>query len=766
MKLNFYTIRFPFEEYQISRVPYSDERMQTLKGLHNSTHSFFRNEEWLYFFNNEPGNEVSITGEESITLRPYEHISITSSVIKHIFFRTFIRTVKNQPPLSFYPFQFVTRRDEDDLLIGHLPKDLQGRFGYKNLIEIQLREILHKDQPSIGFVMNSRFHWVLSLNCLDLLERRFDLVGREIVKIEPIPGLEGILAPNEDHIGKIIRVEGSNAVVETNHGPETLPLTSLTLKRSRENFRALLSLSVGEQKADWLFAQLKVERMERLNHKHRAIHLNKTANGMFNLLVKNTKQFQNADGFCFTVDSEMLEVEANMAVTNPDFIFDPARTKIKNAADKGLTQYGPYDTGFFDVKTPQILTIFHRENRGRFMNFLADLKNGKPNSKYFQKGLKEKFKLQDVIFHERQLKSYEWLEYEYALKQGDGNRPDLAIIEIPEGCRDLRPEDNPYYRIKAKLFGLQIPVQFVTSENIANMDEFKLNSIALQCYAKIGGTPWVLPVIQSIDRELVIGIGHSLIRPNFYSGAEQSRVVGITTFLSGEGQYLLADRIKEVEYDRYFDELLKSLRASIIRLSTDYGWKEDETVRLIFHIFKPLKNTEFEVVSRLIKEFPQYRIKFAFVMISKRHPFLLFDPTQSGRQKSYGSSQRKGEWVPNRGIAIKLDSETALIQMLGVNEMKTSRHGASNPLQIRIRIPSGKSEMQDIEDMLFYDLGYIVQQIYSFTYLSWRSFLATETPATMLYSNLISSLLHHLRFIPGWDSDHLNFELKRKKWFL
>jgi hypothetical protein len=35
-----------------------------------------------------------------------------------------------------------------------------------------------------------------------------------------------------------------------------------------------------------------------------------------------------------------------------------------------------------------------------------------------------------------------------------------------------------------------------------------------------------------------------------------------------------------------------------------------------------------------------------------------------------------------------------------------------------------------------------------------------------LYSNLISKLLSKMRNIEGWDPDHLNYGLKRKKWFL
>ena len=125
----------------------------------------------------------------------------------------------------------------------------------------------------------------------------------------------------------------------------------------------------------------------------------------------------------------------------------------------------------------------------------------------------------------------------------------------------------------------------------------------------MGGTPWVLPSQRSVDREIIIGIGHSLLRKNQYKNSEQNRVVGITTFLSSDGQYLLGDKVKDVPFESYFQELLDSLKNSIKRLSSEQGWADGDTIRLIFHIFKPIKNTEFDVISQLIKEIPKLLFK-------------------------------------------------------------------------------------------------------------------------------------------------------------
>jgi hypothetical protein len=238
---------------------------------------------------------------------------------------------------------------------------------------------------------------------------------------------------------------------------------------------------------------------------------------------------------------------------------------------------------------------------------------------------------------------------------------------------------------------LEIPVQYISSEIMKGFNEYILNSIALQIYAKLGGTPWVLPANRLVDREIIIGIGHSLIRKNELKGADQSRVVGITTFLSSDGQYLLGEKVKDVPFDSYFEELLKSLTQSFSRLEKKQGWSAGDTVRLIFHIFKPVKNTEFDVISQFIKNNTNYKIKFAFVTISKSHPFLMFDPNQAG-------VNQKGAFIPDRAINLFLDSETCLIQMLGAKDLKTGKQAMSTPIQIKIRTPQGNYDNNELNE--------------------------------------------------------------------
>ncbi|MBW8201171.1 argonaute/piwi family protein [Flagellimonas abyssi] len=763
MQLNYFPIHFEFSDYQVITVPYSDERLHELRQDYNSSYSFFRDGESIVI-SNKDDQENQLTGsvgKRSVFMDP----RVTSSLVKHIFFRTFKDRFKGFIPVDFYPFRFYSRQEKDDLILNFLPENLKHKIAFKKLIEVQIRQTNINNSKGFAFVINIRRNWVFNISCLELHKEGFDLSDFEVLHTETLPGLDNVLAPNEDFVGVLKSINGETAIVSTSEGEQTYSLKELFIRKTKRNIEAYLNFSVGEQKCNQILSTVYQERIKKQNPVNQFNEIGKIAKHLFSEKGKPIL-FQNRDGFCFQVDINPLDVQNSMNPQTPTFIYDHAGTKKNNMnADMGLSNYGPYDSISFDIKSPRILSICHRSKRGDFTRFLSHLKDGISDSKYFQKGLLKKYELQEVNYFIHEITDYTLQEYLSAISNYDEEKPHLAVIEIPGTFKTLPDSQNPYFKIKAKLLSLEIPVQFVRSSTISSYSEYILNPLALQIYAKLGGTPWVLPAQRSVDREIVIGIGHSWLRTKMYKGAESSRVVGITTFMSSDGQYLLGDKVKDVPYESYFEELLKSLKSSINRLSEEYAWQEGDTVRLIFHIFKPIKNIEFDVISNLVKEISQFNIKFAFVTISKSHPSILFDTSQQG-EKKYRTDQVIGKYIPIRGSNIFIDDETSLVQMLGARELKTAKHGMSTPIQIKIRKPQGNHDDSHLKDLMFYDLNYITQQIYSFTYLSWRSFLPREEPATMLYSNLISRLLGKMRNIPEWDADNLNYTLKRKKWFL
>jgi hypothetical protein len=762
MLINFFPLEFQSDEYALYAVDYSEKYFKELRYKYNSTHSFLRIGSKIYI-SNKSGNDLDIG--ELQKLKIFEDHKITSALIKHLFFRTNKERYPSLVPLQFYPYKILSTKNENNLIYNLLPDELKSILKYLKIISVEIRLLKIDNKKRFGLLIDNNWQWHFDIDCFKLHNEGFQLNGKEVIHSEPFPGLEGILAPDSSFIGIIKMIENSKAHVLTNEGIKIYSLEELFLRKTKKNMHSYLVYKLKEKKADYIFDQLKKSKGIVYSGKKQYEDILKIAS-TFCINNNSPVIYSNKDGFSFIINDTGFSFSNTYDIKNPTFLFDPSGIRTENIyPDKGLTTHGPFDSSInSEIKKTNILSICNKNNRGKFTSFLHDLINGLPNSKYFTKGFKRKYDLHQVDYSIKEINDQSINEYTKAITDLDP-KPNIALIELSDEFKKTEATDSPYCILKAKLMNLGIPVQIINTKKLLNYDEYILNSISLQMYAKLGGVPWVIKANNSVDRELVVGIGHRINRSNTYAGNTEERIVGITTFFSADGQYLMGSKIKEVLYDEYFKELLNSLRTSIRMLSAEYFWNKGDTVRLIFHIFKPLKNIELDVVCSLIKEFVDYKIQFSFITISKKQSFHLFDPDEKGFNK-FSQSEKRGAFVPKRRTNIKIDDNSCLIQMIGPEEMKTNIHGISNPLLITIRIPEDKNIYADIKPYLFTDLYYVVQQIFNFTSLTWRSFLPFEKPASMLYSELIANLLGKLRKINYWNPEIVNTSLKYKKWFL
>lgn len=745
MVTNFFPIRVPFDSFQISRLPYAEDRLHELRAAHNQTHSFFRNGDYIYI---SPMKEPVLSLGEIVKLPVAENLDVVGSLIRHMLFRSFKDTQPNIVPLSFAPLRFLSVNKEFDLARPLLPDKLQGVIMFPRLIEVFVRLTKPKGNPKFGLVITVRHRWVFRKTIQELIDEGYDVVGRAVIDAVPLPGLENVLAPKEDLLGIVASVNGQTVSLNTNEGPQERKAALLFLTRSRHEIGDYLSAKLGRNEANRIFKLIRDEEPERVSPGFVLGNAQRMAKWL------SDRAYQNLDSFCFSVAREDNLPGDSFQLEPTKFIFGLTPGSSADSILSGLWRLGPYDRARFDKKSPAVLAIFHKSNRGYATNFLAKLVNGIPDSQFFKKGFKDLFRLHDVRVQTEELDSYDPAAYEEAIgravRSGQGGF-DLAIVETLEESKRLSPEKNPYLRAKAKLMMSGIPVQCLLEDRWKGNDGILatiLGPIALQLYAKLGGIPWVLPASQSVDREIVVGIGNSIQRKNVYSGAEQSRIVGLTTFFSGEGRYLLGQQLRSVPYDQYFYELLECLKRSISQLADEYAWKQDDNVRLVFHVFKPVKNIEVEVVDQLVRSYPQFRIKHAFVTVSRDHPFMMFRAATPDRGDL-------SVLLCERGENIVLDERSCLLQIRGPKHVKTTWHKFPTPVLIRMH-----------ENSSYHDLQYIAQQILDFSWASWRSFAPASTPVSIFYSELIAKMSRELQQVPGWSPDILNSHFRSAKWFL
>lgn len=744
MLSNSYPILVETPEVNLRSFPYSDVLLRKLRGDHNETHSFFRlGDLILCVWNKGP----DITGGEHVVVNAADTPESIDRIIRHLCFRTLIHQLPGLKPLSFYPIIIVSRRAAHDAIKSLLPTHLQGVVCYNLMIEINIRRIYRDGAVIPHLVIGMNRRWRINRNLAELMAEGYPIVNLPVVHVEPIPGLEQVLAPSESAIGRVTSVIGELAEVKTFDGSKKFPLSELAMRKSRAEIHDYLASKLGGREA----ARIIGAALSQGSISSDAEDLHKEIEEIAGYFSR--WKFVTRTGFTFKVLKDAAMRAASLRLQTSPFLFDVTPGSGATTPLSGLLKFGPYDSSSFQPKEPRILVVCQQSNRGGYSKAAAAFANGVPESKYFQKGFKDLFRLRAVHWDFAETKGPTPQQFCDAITTKLENAEfDLVMVEGDEAQKALLPEQNSFIRSKALLLGLGIPVQGLKHENVRKSGDWLggvLGPMALQVYAKLGGIPWTLPASHDVDREIVVGIGSAEKRDSEFAGGGIRRVVGMTTFFANDGRFLMASTCKAVPYEDYFEELLRSLESSIKALSTDNGWQDGDTVRVIFHIFKPIKYIEAEVVAELMTRFPQYEVKFAFVTISTNHPLLLFD------ERFRPGAEQRGHFVPLRGSNFQITDLECLIQLRGRNEIKASRQGFSNPALVRIH-----------EKSTFTDLHYIVEQVVNFTYLSWKTFFPTNLPVSIYYAQEVAKWLERLDGLDGWNPAIINTALKRKKWFL
>jgi hypothetical protein len=447
----------------------------------------------------------------------------------------------------------------------------------------------------------------------------------------------------------------------------------------------------------------------------------------------------------------------------PTFVFDPSGDKTNSSAEKGLSEYGPFDSQFFTPRRPKTVVLTPRAFQGTVEVFMDRFRRGVPDGKVYPQGFARKYRLADcdviiVAFDAGPRDAAAYREACLAATQ-TVDKPHLAIVVTSEEQEKLQGDDSPYLVAKSTLMGQGVPVQEVQFETIRRSDlAYPLDSMALQCYAKLGGIPFVIAAPRTIAHELVIGIGSAHVKSSRFSDPE--RVVGITTVFSADGNYILSNTSREADYERYPEELLRTLRVCIDDVKKRNAWQPEDAIRLIFHVFKPLKDTEAEAVKLLVKGLlAEFRsVEFAFVHVGEEHDWSLFDTTAPGVGNwpmPSGRRQPKGRCTPHRGHAVLISPTEILLTVTGPYDMKLPTQGLPRPLLLKLHRAS-----------TFTDIEYLAGQAFRFTALSWRRFYPSSTPVTIMYSALIASLLGRLRHVRNWNADIISTAFRTSRWFL
>lgn len=619
--------------------------------------------------------------------------------------------------------------------------------------------------PFLGLTIGVRTANQIEVPVIELLDRGMHLIGREVCHRRQFD--HEYLQPGLETLGRIIAVEGDQLRLADPRDVEVVDADAVMLQPTSKNLNDVLSYYFGQHTTQVL--------RDLESHRQRIASAEGKLDAM-RIMLKGLKSRSFIIGrdvevqFGDFITSPDLHFPRPITTPSPTFLFGPQGRNTESYADVGIKKHGPYRYPYHTRNTPTIGVVCERQFEGRVDEFVKMLRDGYPDELYsdgqnpFGGGLIRKFQLSDMRIVVETCDDDSAAAYRAAairLLQRHQTKPlDLALVQVREEHKQRFGDASPYYVSKAVFMSAGVPTQSVRIEVIEQPGTsiaYVLNSLALACYAKLEGTPWVLATREPATHEIVIGIGTADVAHR--QGGERTRYFGITTMFQGDGRYLMSDLTREAVFEEYTEALIDSLTVALNHVRDANQWQPNDKVRLICHAYKPLKNCEVEAIKQVVHTLldEQLDVKFAFLDISQFHPYYLFALSQQGVTYGSGRSRRsKGRGFPARGTALQLDERRALLHLTGPKDVKTSAHGLPQPLLLELH-----------SDSDFIDMTYLVRQVFHFSHMSWRTFLPATSPITILYSQRIADLLGHLNAVKDWHGSTGIFHTMRgRRWFL
>ncbi len=394
---------------------------------------------------------------------------------------------------------------------------------------------------------------------------------------------------------------------------------------------------------------------------------------------------------------------------------------------QGLRIYGPYDSSILGKDKINFAIICPQSLREAGNSLLAGLIRGSGGFSGFQ----PLFRIPLNRVSAKMIGQETEQEVRRAARSLAGENLDLVLILTATRNEEV------YSSTKAELLGNGIPNQFVTAQKIQNTTQPRwiLENIALACYAKAGGTPWVV-ASESSKRELIIGISRAQDHTKQF-------VVGFVTLFTQDGDFLFLHSLAPQPIEWRQDAYVQGLTSLIVEAYNEYCRQQGDPESIILHLCKrPGRFREVEAVEQAIQQIGS-DISYALLHLNDDSNFRLFDAGNA-------------LYVPQTGLKVDLGRRNALLLLDGCVGDRRNRRGVPRVLNIVM----DKRSTMDVSEF-----PRLVRQVSNFAHVNWRGFNAQAIPATLNYSYLIARLVAEIGS-HRWNAIASAGRLRDKAWFL
>lgn len=382
--------------------------------------------------------------------------------------------------------------------------------------------------------------------------------------------------------------------------------------------------------------------------------------------------------------------------------------------DVNVSKLCPSSYDQFRNRNIRILALSPREHEGDIGEIIYKIRNN----------LKSIFHIDNIEFQTVTFQNPPD-GYIEALQHIDLKGYDLAILPMEESYKNYPIHLSPYHRTKSKLLNQRIVSQDILLKNIRSNNPSIAKSIALNIYSKLGGTAWTVEKSEKDIPELVIGIGSTIDE----SG---NTIIGFANVFDRNGTYIVGDCSQLTSKENYATNLEIYLKKSIQTAIEVKGIAPQQSIRLIFHLFKgAAKRYEIAAIEGALRAFRSYSIQYGIAHLSRHHNFRMF--------------LDGGHAVIKRGKFLQISTRQGLLHL-----------GNKNTIPLLIHIDKRST---------YSDLYATTKQVLYFCHLSYRSFKPANEPVTLCYPRKMAKLTSELRQLNSWDPDVLN-HLNDILWFI
>jgi hypothetical protein len=292
------------------------------------------------------------------------------------------------------------------------------------------------------------------------------------------------------------------------------------------------------------------------------------------------------------------------------------------------------------------------------------------------------------------------------------------VIYLTDHNRFESEDENEeeYYKVKYLLLNRGILSQFIWHKNIlANNFRFHLPNIQVAILAKLGGIPWKLDTFS--DDKLIIGFGVKKIN--------NEEFLGNSLFFKEDGTFHKFESFQRGNIQTIGDALKHNIETVL--------QQDDLKIsKLVIHYYKTLNDEEGRAIEKTLKFF-NLDIPFVVLTIndSKSKDYVFFDTQYSNIMPVSGTI-----------IELKWKSEYLLSNNMRHDELQSYRIW-QYPFPLKIKVNKPENVLHDI-----FDVKQLIDQVYSFSRIYWKSIGQASLPVTISYSKIVADLAAHF---PGHE---------------